>query len=62
VADLGKDLVACISSFHSEPAKINDIMAWFAFDLMGLVTFGEDIGMVRAKDSRPRTRAQRPYG
>jgi hypothetical protein len=59
VADLGKYLVACISSFHSEPAKINDIMAWFAFDLMGLVTFGEDFGMVRAKEQRKEQRDQR---
>jgi hypothetical protein len=27
-------------------------MSWFAFDVMGLITFGEDFGFVRAQKQR----------
>jgi hypothetical protein len=59
VAGLGRDLVDCVVSFHSKPAKVNDIMAWFAYDAMGLVTFGKDFGMVRAKEQREELANQR---
>ena len=34
-------------------------MAWFAYDVMGIVTFHEDFGMVRAKEQRKELRDQR---
>ncbi|KAK6604750.1 hypothetical protein H4I96_05332 [Botrytis cinerea] len=49
---LGKDLVDAIQSRDTKPIKRNNIMSWFAIDLMGLITFGEDFGSVRAQKQR----------
>ena len=48
---LGKDLVDAIQSRDTKPIKRNDIMSWFAIDVMGLITF-EDFGSVRAQKQR----------
>ncbi|KAF5876058.1 putative benzoate 4-monooxygenase cytochrome protein [Botrytis fragariae] len=49
---LGNDLVDAIQSRDTKPIKLNDLMSWFAFDVMGLITFGEDFGFVRAQKQR----------
>ncbi|KAM0153383.1 hypothetical protein ACHAPG_007076 [Botrytis cinerea] len=49
---LGKDLVDAIQSRDTKPIKRNNVMSWFAIDVMGLITFGEDFGSVRAQKQR----------
>lgn len=34
-------------------------MAWFAYDVMGLVTFGKDFGMIKSRDQRKELADQR---
>ena len=52
IASLTSSLVDCVVSYNSTPVKINDVMAWFAYDVMGLVTFGKDFGMVKEREQR----------
>jgi hypothetical protein len=44
--------VACICSYYNQPANVNDVMSWFAFDAMGEITFAEDSGMMASQTSK----------
>ena len=49
---LGDDFLEYISSEKTRAINLNDPMAWFSYDAMGLVTYGEDFGMVRARKTK----------
>ena len=38
--------MTCIYKFGTGAVKVNDLMSWFSYDVMGEITFGEDFGML----------------
>lgn len=48
----GDDFLEYISCEKRRTINLNDPMAWFSYDAMGLVTYGEDFGMVRARKTK----------
>jgi hypothetical protein len=59
IVKLSDDLVSCIGSYNNEPVKLNDVMSWFSFDVMGEITFGKDFGMIRDKKTKKELAHQR---
>lgn len=56
---LGDDFLEYISSEKTRAINLNDPMAWFSYDAMGLVTYGEILvwsGLERPKRNLPTSR------
>ena len=43
-------LLQCVESYSLNPLNVNDVMSWFSFDAMGEVAFGQDFGMMGARE------------
>jgi predicted nucleotide-binding protein (sugar kinase/HSP70/actin superfamily) len=52
IAVIGNDHVDTILSKEGKPIQINDLMSWPAFNVMGLITFGESFEFVKAQEQK----------
>lgn len=53
VTTLAQSLSDCITSRGTQPVDIGEVMAWFSFDMMGDVLFGEDFNLLNSRSWEP---------
>jgi cytochrome P450 len=55
IANVALNLRGAVDEFVSEgkPVNINDLMAWFSFDVMGELVFSQDFGSIKNRSTHP---------
>lgn len=55
IAKVSLALRGAVDEFVGEgkPVNINDLMAWYSFDVMGEIVFGQDFGSIRNRSTHP---------